>query len=138
LLPNDEEEQDRLDLQHHIFRLSLDGALYIAPIPKDVQHVLDIGCGTGIVRAVYQFTWYLYLTKLFQWAIEFADDHPSTTVLGIDISPIQPSYVPVNCSFRIDNIESDWVPEEKFDLIHSRAMVGAIKSWPQFFSKAFE
>jgi Methyltransferase domain len=80
----------------------------------------------------------VYLTKILQWAIEFADDHPSTTVLGIDISPIQPSYVPINCSFRIDNIEADWVPDEKFDLIHSRAMVGAIKSWPQFFTQAFE
>jgi len=57
LFPNDNPEQDRLDLQHHIFRLSLDGALYTAPIPKDVQHVLDIGCGTGIVRTLYQFTW---------------------------------------------------------------------------------
>jgi tRNA1(Val) A37 N6-methylase TrmN6 len=50
MLPNDDKEQDRLDLQHHIFRLSVDGPLYIAPIPKDFKgHVLDIGTGTGIV-----------------------------------------------------------------------------------------
>jgi trans-aconitate methyltransferase len=70
--------------------------------------------------------------------MEFADEHPSVTVLGIDLSPIQPVNVPVNCSFRVGNLELDWAPEEKFDLIHSRAMVGAIKSWPRFFAQAFE
>jgi len=39
---------DRLDLQHHAFRLSFDGKLYRAPIPENVQNVLDVGCGTGI------------------------------------------------------------------------------------------
>jgi Methyltransferase domain len=67
-----------------------------------------------------------------------ADEYPSATVLGIDLSPIQPEYVPVNCSFRIDNVESDWVPEEKYDLIHSRAMISGIKDWPKLFKQAFE
>ena len=49
LLPNDENEQDRLDLQHHIFRINVDGKLHLAPIPKDVHNILDIGCGTGLV-----------------------------------------------------------------------------------------
>jgi ubiquinone/menaquinone biosynthesis C-methylase UbiE len=49
-------EQDRLDLQHHLFLLTLDGELYNAPIkdlPGGVHNVLDIATGTGI------------------WAIEF-------------------------------------------------------------------
>jgi ubiquinone/menaquinone biosynthesis C-methylase UbiE len=50
MLPNDEKEQDRLDFQHHLFCLTADNALYLAPIPKDIHHVLDVGCGTGIVR----------------------------------------------------------------------------------------
>jgi hypothetical protein len=78
------------------------------------------------------------LTSFIQWAIEFADDHPSATVLGVDLSPIQPSYVPPNCSFRVDNIESDWIAGEQFDFIHSRSMIAAIKSWPGFFAQAFE
>jgi methylase of polypeptide subunit release factors len=49
LFPNDNPEQDRLDLQHHIFRLSADNALYLAPIPQDLHSVLDVGTGTGIV-----------------------------------------------------------------------------------------
>jgi hypothetical protein len=48
-LPNDQNEQDRLDLQHHIYRLNVDGKLHLAPIPKDVHNILDIGCGTGLV-----------------------------------------------------------------------------------------
>jgi hypothetical protein len=48
LLPNDELEQDSLDLEHHIFRLILDGRLFRAPITKHPQLVLDMGTGTGI------------------------------------------------------------------------------------------
>ncbi|KAM0421292.1 hypothetical protein ACHAPT_010820 [Fusarium lateritium] len=48
LLPNDEEEQDRMDLVHHIYSLLLDGKLYLAPISKNPQRILDLGTGTGI------------------------------------------------------------------------------------------
>jgi hypothetical protein len=56
----------------------------------------------------------------------------------VDLSPIQPSSVPPNCSFRVDNIEADWVPEESYDFIHSRAMIGGIKDWPRFMEQAFQ
>lgn len=74
LFPNDEDEQDRLDMVHHIFRLMLGGSLYKAPISNFPQRVLDIGTGTGI------------------YAIEIADEFPSADVLGIDLSPIQPTW----------------------------------------------
>jgi trans-aconitate methyltransferase len=70
--------------------------------------------------------------------MEFADKHPSAKVLGVDLSPIQPASVPPNCSFRVDNVEEDWIPEEKFDYIHSRAMVAGIKDWKRFFEQSFE
>jgi trans-aconitate methyltransferase len=70
--------------------------------------------------------------------MQFADEHPASAVLGVDLSPIQSNEVPPNCSFRIDNIEADWIPEENFDFIHSRAMIGGIKDWPRFISQAFE
>ena len=72
LIPNDEMENDRLDFQHAVFLRSLGGKLHLAPIPGDVQNVLDIGTGTGI------------------WAIDFADEYPSARVIGTDLSPIQP------------------------------------------------
>lgn len=46
--PNDDPEQDRLDMFHHIVLLSCDGKLHLAPIPLDGKRILDIGCGTGI------------------------------------------------------------------------------------------
>jgi ubiquinone/menaquinone biosynthesis C-methylase UbiE len=87
--PNDETENDRLDLQHHLFSLTFDGKLFTAPIPKEkrLHRVLDIGTGTGI------------------WAIDFADEHPETKVLGVDLSPSQPSFTPPNLVFQIDDLE---------------------------------
>lgn len=110
---------DRLDLQHHAFRLTLDGKLYRAPIAKDVQRVLDVGTGTGI------------------WAIEFADEHPSAHVIGTDLSPIQPEQVPPNCEFLIDDCTQDWIFHNPFDFIHTRAMVAAIRNWDRLFEQAY-
>ncbi|UPX17159.1 uncharacterized protein EKO05_0007533 [Ascochyta rabiei] len=119
LMPNDDVEMDRLDLQHHAFRLTLDGQLYRAPIPKDVQRVLDVGCGTGI------------------WSIQFADEHPSAQVLGTDLSPIQPDQVPPNCEFLIDDCTKEWIFHNLFDFIHTRAMVTSIKDWSRLFEQAY-
>jgi hypothetical protein len=46
-LPNDEAEQDRLDMMHHIYSLMLGGKLHLAPL-KNPQNILDVGTGTGI------------------------------------------------------------------------------------------
>ncbi|KAJ4333824.1 hypothetical protein N0V87_007300 [Didymella glomerata] len=118
-LPNDDIEMDRLDLQHHAFRLTLDGKLYRAPIADDVQRVLDVGCGTGI------------------WSIDFADEHPSAYVIGTDLSPIQPEQVPPNCEFLIDDCTREWIFHHPFDFIHTRAMVAAIKNWDTLFQQAY-
>ncbi|CZT49179.1 related to methyltransferase [Rhynchosporium secalis] len=122
LLPNDEGENDRLDLQHHMYYLTLKGKLYMAPIPKEqkLHRVLDLGTGTGI------------------WAIDFADEHPETQVLGVDLSPIQPAFVPPNCHFEIDDIEEPWSYSYKFDLINMRMMVGCVSDWPKCFSQCLE
>lgn len=46
--PNDEREQDRLDMFHHMFKLALGGKLFLAPVHGESLRVLDIGTGTGI------------------------------------------------------------------------------------------
>lgn len=48
VLPNDEAEQDRLDLTHHIQTLLLEGELYRSPL-SDPKWILDVGTGTGKV-----------------------------------------------------------------------------------------
>jgi methylase of polypeptide subunit release factors len=37
-----------IDLQHHLFRLTMEEKLYLSPIKGDVQNVLDVGTGTGV------------------------------------------------------------------------------------------
>lgn len=122
LFPNDDTEQDRLDMLHHIFRLVLRGSLYKAPISNPLQRVLDFGTGTGI------------------WAIDFADEHPSAEVIGNDLSPIQPSWIPPNLKFEVDNVESPWIDNQlsSFDLIHGRSMSGSISNWPTLFTSCIE
>lgn len=122
MLPNDEREQNRMDLHHHIFRLSLGGQLTRAPIPQDVQRVLDLGTGTGI------------------WAIDFADEYPNAIVIGNDLSPIQPAWVPANCKFIVDDAESDWIyrPEEAFDYIHGRSLGGSIRDWDRLYRQIYQ
>src|SRR5215510_8044552 len=46
IFPKDVLEGDRLDLQHHLYRLVL-GGNYRAPI-RQPRSILDVACGTGI------------------------------------------------------------------------------------------
>ncbi|KAF5864000.1 hypothetical protein ETB97_008935 [Aspergillus alliaceus] len=101
ILPNDEREQERLDLLHHVFRLCLDGRLCRTELTNP-QKILDVGTGTGI------------------WAIEVADDYPSAEVVGVDLSPIQPGWVAPNLRFFIDDVSQEWTfPSNSFDFIHA-------------------
>lgn len=48
LMPNDEHEQERLDMFHHTLRLMLNGELHIVGLPRKLDRILDVGAGTGI------------------------------------------------------------------------------------------
>ncbi|KAJ5817017.1 hypothetical protein N7447_009250 [Penicillium robsamsonii] len=122
VLPNDEPEQDRQDLLHHVRNLVLNGRLFRAPLDNHIPRVLDIGTGTGI------------------WAIDFAESFPSTEVTGTDLSPIQPSWVPPNLHFVVDDAESPWLysPSQPFDFIHARDLGGAIADWPRLMRQSYE
>jgi len=129
-MPNDEAEQERMDMQHHIYLMIFSGELYRAPLPRKVNRVLDIGCGTG------------------KWAIDFADMHLEADVIATDLSVIQPYWassegpfdrvgnekrswllqIPPNVQFEIDDAEEDWQYHSKFDYIHIRSMGGTLLS----------
>ncbi|OCK83750.1 S-adenosyl-L-methionine-dependent methyltransferase [Lepidopterella palustris CBS 459.81] len=119
-LPNDEEEINRLELQHKVWEIALSKRLYLAPLPETITDVLDLGCGTGA------------------WCIEFADQHPHAQVLGIDLSPIQPSNIPPNCRFLVDDVSADWAFGKFFDLIHTRALNVGIRDWDRLLQQAYE
>ena len=120
VMPNDEREQERMDMHYHSLRLALNNRHWIAPI-EEPKNILDVGTGTGI------------------WAMDVADDNPSTQITGIDLSPIQPTAVPPNLQFLIMDADEPWDGyEERFDFIHTRLMNGfSIKSWPFFYQQAF-
>ena len=50
----------------------------MAPLPKNPQHILDCGTGTGI------------------WALDIGEVFPSAEVIGVDLSPIQPEWFGVH------------------------------------------
>lgn len=112
-MPSDSLEEARLDLAHECtYRIS-GHSLYHAPLRKEYLHrVLDFGTGTGI------------------WAIEIADANPQADVLGIDLTPLQPRWIPVNCRFEIEDFEEDWSFSMPFDYIHSRTITQSVSNWP--------
>ncbi|KAK2031378.1 S-adenosyl-L-methionine-dependent methyltransferase [Colletotrichum zoysiae] len=121
--PNDEEENERLDLKHHIFYLSLDGRLGLSPpnaLDASVGRVLDLGTGTGI------------------WAMDYGEDHPEAEVVGVDLSPIQPEFVPPNVKFEVDDVEDSWTYTRPFDYIHSRMMNTSICRWEEYLSQSYK
>ncbi|KAI5779309.1 S-adenosyl-L-methionine-dependent methyltransferase [Geopyxis carbonaria] len=117
--PNDEEEQLRLDLYHHIFTLFLDGKLFSAPV-ENPRRILDVGTGTGI------------------WAIEVGFQFPDARVIGNDLSPIQPRWVPSNVVFEVDDAELAWMQRPgSVDFVHVRFLACAISDWPQLLQRAY-
>ncbi|KAK0624298.1 S-adenosyl-L-methionine-dependent methyltransferase [Immersiella caudata] len=119
--PIDDRHNESGDIAHHYLTILLDGKLYSAPIGDNPKRVLDIGTGTGI------------------WAIDFADEHPATEVTGTDLSPIQPTWIPPNVRFEIDDCtKSPWTwSEGTFDYIHMRYLFGSIADWDALFRDAY-
>lgn len=76
------------DLQHQLWPITLLDELVLAPI-KTPQNVLDIGTGTGIWTI--ELGIHFYPIKTFEAHLTLiANRNPSATVIGSDLSPIQP------------------------------------------------
>ncbi|KAJ1322867.1 gliotoxin biosynthesis N-methyltransferase [Microdochium nivale] len=117
--PNDDQQQTSVDITHHYLTILLDGKLHLVP-KQDFKKVLDVGTGTGI------------------WAIDFADVYPDADIIGTDLSPIQPSWVPPNVRFEIDDFLDAWTWDSgTFDFVHMRFLFGAVPNWNDLFAKAY-
>ncbi|GCE28191.1 hypothetical protein KDA_36750 [Dictyobacter alpinus] len=109
VLPKDEQEIDRLDLQHYVFRYML-RENYVAPL-KHPNRVLDIGCGTG------------------RWAIEIAKSFPSADIVGLDIvkPTLDAAQRPANVLFlQRDVLKGLPFTDQTFDYTHMRFLIGAL------------
>ncbi|KAH6617239.1 S-adenosyl-L-methionine-dependent methyltransferase, partial [Chaetomium tenue] len=68
-----------------------------------------------------------------------AEENPNSEILGTDLSPIQPDYLPPNCRFEIDDVDDDWVHNHKFDYIHGRYLLPFVKKdWSVFFKSIYD
>ncbi|KAH9081813.1 hypothetical protein EDB83DRAFT_586306 [Lactarius deliciosus] len=90
-LPADDEELDRLDKQHEVFKKII-GA-YPPPMaevmndtPWETKSVLDLGCGSG------------------SWIMDVARDFPHCQAVAVDLVPMQSIKMPPNCRSEVDDI----------------------------------
>lgn len=127
-----------LDLHHEVFLLLLSRKLHLAPI-KNPHRILDLGTGTGL------------------WAVDMADKYPSALVIGTDLSPIQPHWVPPNwcilpfppplptthadfiaSKFEVDDADCQFTFEsDYFDLVHARNISQGIKDFDNLAAQMF-
>ncbi|KAF5537535.1 methyltransferase [Fusarium mexicanum] len=114
---NDEQQNESMDVVHHFLSRLLDDKLFLSPLKDNIQSALDNGTGTEHVL-------------MLKPGSDFADQFPSAKVVGTDISPIQPSWVPPNLEFHIDDCTQPWTfAPDSIDFVHMRYLFGSIKDW---------
>ncbi|KAG8971716.1 hypothetical protein FRB90_010422, partial [Tulasnella sp. 427] len=125
-LPADGDEHSRLDRQHLLHLMYLDG-LYPekalvenALRPQDLPPgILDVGTGSG------------------RWALDMAKKFPHAEVVGLDLVPpvlVSEDEIPINCRFEVDdaNFGLDQF-ENCFDLVHMRSADSGLKDLNGWF-----
>ncbi|KAK3687552.1 S-adenosyl-L-methionine-dependent methyltransferase [Podospora appendiculata] len=119
-LPNDDDEFKREFLRHIMLKEMTGGKLHLAPVGDNPQKIIDLGTGFG------------------HWPIEVGELFPCAMVIGVDLSPIQPVWIPPNVEFMVDDIEDEWVHDSDFDFMHLRFTGWVIKDIPKLFRTAFQ
>lgn len=67
-----------------------------------------------------------------------ADEFPDCNVIGTDLSPNQPTWVPPNLRFEINDASKEWTYQPNFfDFIHMRWLTGAIRDWTAVYKEAY-
>lgn len=122
LTPVDDDEWRRLDKQHSVLTLALNG-LYpcpdiveavLAPTDGEPKRILDLGSGTGV------------------WAMEMAHRFPHAAVKGIDLAPtpLDVANFPPNLQMEISDI-NDGLTHcfQSYDLVHMRFVLSGITNF---------
>ncbi|KAK2788540.1 hypothetical protein FQN52_006653 [Onygenales sp. PD_12] len=81
--------------------------------------------------------------KLFLAPIESSPQRTSSLlqrqVIGNDLSPTQPSLVPPNAKFIVEDIEDEWTyPPDHFNFIHARYLAVSIRDYPKLLKQSFQ
>ncbi|QGI59236.1 hypothetical protein CEK27_001361 [Fusarium fujikuroi] len=121
-LPNDEGEQCRELAEHFLMQqllltmwLMQDGKLFLSEADKDAKKMIDLGTGN------------------------VADEYDQTSVIGTDLSPIQPKSMPPNASMFVEDCEDPyWASGKDFDMVHLRGMVGFLLDLDAMVANAHE
>ncbi|KAF4343697.1 methyltransferase [Fusarium beomiforme] len=120
-LPNDEGEQYRELAEHFLMQQLLDGRLFLSEVGKDAAKIIDLGTGNGA------------------WVLDVADEYDKTSVIGTDLSPIQPKSMPPNASMFVEDCEDPyWANGKDFDLVHLRGMAGFLLDLDTMVANAHE
>ncbi|KAI0382846.1 S-adenosyl-L-methionine-dependent methyltransferase [Hypomontagnella monticulosa] len=118
-MPNDDDEQVRLQLINQVYLKTFDGELTSVSLEAPT-HILDIGTAVG------------------EWAIDIAEMYPDCEVTGTDIANIFERRAPQNVFWEIDDAELEWErPSNYYDLIHLRDMSGSFSDWQYIYRSAF-
>ncbi|KAF8758522.1 Methyltransferase domain [Rhizoctonia solani] len=128
MLPADEQEMKRMDIEHRMMKFIMAGKNYVGPVaealtkvPGVQRRVLDCGTGNGL------------------WAIEMADEFDWVEVTGVDLAPIQPRKVPPNCVFELFDLDGQRLvprrlpyPDSWFDVVHARSVYTGVRQYGIF------
>ncbi|KAL0951792.1 hypothetical protein HGRIS_008460 [Hohenbuehelia grisea] len=123
-LPADDEELDRLDAQHELFKQVM--GRYPPPIrqvlaaaPGEIKSVLDLGCGSG------------------SWIMDVARDFPDANCVAVDLVPMQSADMPPNCRSEVDDINLGLEHYyNDFDYVHARLISSGIKDYERVVDHA--
>lgn len=142
LRPSDDEEQDGDSLLFYVIRLLMNDSLYLAPLKFVPKRILDLGTGTG--DWVIEGTYIDFFTTLSPTdAFIVGDGHTESRVTGLDIAPIQPTLVPPNTGFVIENVldldvQTSWCSKPRYDLVHCGNLCTAVKDWVALVHAAYK
>ncbi|CAE7126287.1 unnamed protein product [Rhizoctonia solani] len=123
MLPADEQEMKRMDIEHRMMKFIMGGKNYVGPVadalvktPGVQRRVLDCGTGNGL------------------WAIEMADEFDWVEVTGVDLAPVQPRRVPPNCVFELFDLDGQRLPypDSWFDVVHARSVYTGVRHYSIF------
>ncbi|PMD29395.1 S-adenosyl-L-methionine-dependent methyltransferase [Hyaloscypha variabilis F] len=118
--PNDEQAQDQQDLSSQSHRMSLTWEL--GPVYGQCR-LLPFACFDQGITSNFNHR-------------DVADIIPTAIVKGIDVSPIQPAWIPPNLKFEVDDYNKEWIDINRYDLIHVREILGTVPDWVAFYKKA--